>query len=158
MPVSPSHERFPSVLSAVMAWFHERAEGAHPEPPPATPVDVEPAARPSAASLDAADSARLICGVALLFRCMPMLQIDPDELARDDPLLFRELQGLCSLCACKAECANDLARKFDEISLEKWSDYCPNAATLTMLGAVQNCAVAAQYMKKPRATGVLEES
>jgi hypothetical protein len=149
MRTSPSDERLPSVFAAVLAWFHKQT--AHPE---ATPV--EPAPQASAAALvEHADAARRLCGVALLFRCMPMLQIDPDELAMDDPLLFRELQGLCSLCACKAACTDDLARQFDEASLGRWHDYCPNAATLTMLGAVQNCAVAAQHMKKPRTAGVL---
>ena len=154
MPTSPSDERFPSVFAAALAWLHKRTDAPPPEPGPATPV--EPAPQASAAALvGPADRARQLCGVALLFRCMPMLQIDPDELARDDPLLFRELQGLCSLCACKAACTDDLARKFDEVSLGKWSEYCPNAATLTMLGALQNCAVAAQHMKKLQTTGVL---
>ena len=154
MRTSPSDERVLSAFAAVLAWFHKRTDAAHSEPAPATPV--EPAPQASATALvEPAGSARQLCGVALLFRCMPMLQIDPDEIARDDPLLFRELQGLCSLCACKAACTDDLVRKFDEASLGRWRDYCPNAATLTMLGALQNCAVAAQHMKKLQTTGVL---
>ena len=38
---------------------------------------------------------------SLLFRRMILLQIDRRELARDEPLLLRELQGLCTLCGSK---------------------------------------------------------
>jgi hypothetical protein len=34
----------------------------------------------------------------LLFCCMEMLQIDRARLMRDEPLLYRELQGVCN-CA-----------------------------------------------------------
>jgi hypothetical protein len=156
MRTPPSYARFLPAFLAVTAWFHNRTDAAGAETDQTTPRDVEPAPRTcAAAGVDPADSARQIGGVALLFRCMPMLQIDPDELAMDDPLLFRELQGLCSLCGCKTECTDDLARQFDEVSLEKWRQYCPNAATLTMLAAVQNCALAAQHMKRPRTCGVV---
>ena len=35
---------------------------------------------------------------SLLFCCMDVLQIDHSKLAREEPLLYRELQGICSLC------------------------------------------------------------
>ncbi len=44
----------------------------------------------------------------LLFRWMEMLQVDRSDLARDDPPLFHELQGVCTLCLSKEECAQDL--------------------------------------------------
>jgi hypothetical protein len=141
----------------VLAWCRKKTGVAQSSRERDTTADVGPQPRPSApSSFEPADGAHRLCGVAFLFRSMAMLQIDSDELARDDPLLFRELQGLCSLCGCKEQCAQDLARTFDDVSLEKWREYCPNAATLMMLGAVQNCGLAAQYLKKPRATGVLE--
>jgi hypothetical protein len=34
---------------------------------------------------------------SLLFSCMDVLQIDHSKLARDEPLLYRELQGICAL-------------------------------------------------------------
>ena len=84
---------------------------------------------------------------SLLFRCMDMLQVDQSELASDDPLLFRELQGVCILCRRKDECAQDLAHQFDDARWDRWWVYCPNSAMLAMIGAVQNCGRAAQYLK-----------
>ena len=40
---------------------------------------------------------------------MTVLDIDPGELNDADPLLFREMQGLCTLCSRKAECMLDLS-------------------------------------------------
>jgi hypothetical protein len=62
----------------------------------------------------------------LLFSRMTVLDIDPGELNNADPLLFREMQGLCTLCRQKPECMLDL----EDASLS-WKVYCPNAATLT---------------------------
>jgi hypothetical protein len=94
--------------------------------------------------------ARHLFDSSLLFRCMDMLQIDRDELAKDDPLLFRELQGRCALCPCKELCVRELAHEFDDTRWDKWRAYCPNSSTLTTIGAVQNCALAAQHLKMPR--------
>jgi hypothetical protein len=84
---------------------------------------------------------------SLLFRCMDMLQVDQRDLATEDPLLFRELQGRCSLCRHKRECVQDLPPPFDHDRRERWQGYCPNSAMLTMIGAVQNCGYAAQHLK-----------
>src|ERR1700694_5409453 len=46
--------------------------------------------------------------VGLLFRRMAMFHIDRNALAKDDPLLFRELQGLCTLCQSKGLCAKEI--------------------------------------------------
>jgi hypothetical protein len=87
---------------------------------------------------------------------MAALQVDRDELASDDPLLFRELQGLCALCRSKERCVLDLAQECDKSGHHPgWHEYCPNAATLNALGAVQNCSRAAQYLKTPRSTSYL---
>ena len=92
-------------------------------------------------------SFRASFSTSLLFRCMDMLQVDQSELASDDPLLFRELQGVCALCRSKDECAQDLAHQFDDARWDRWWVYCPNSAMLAMIGAVQNCGRAAQYLK-----------
>jgi hypothetical protein len=81
---------------------------------------------------------------------MAALQVDRDELANDDPLLFRELQGLCTLCRDKERCVLDLAQEGDKPENREWREYCTNATTLNALGAVQNCARAAQYLRTPR--------
>ena len=84
---------------------------------------------------------------SLLFRRMTLLQIDRDELARDEPLLLRELQGLCTLCGGKADCVRDLDREWKTGEPQDWREYCPNAATLNALGALQNCPRARKYLK-----------
>jgi len=45
---------------------------------------------------------------------MAALQVDRDGLASNDPLLFRELQALCTLCRSKERCVLDLAQVRDE--------------------------------------------
>src|SRR6266567_2914294 len=91
---------------------------------------------------------------SLLFRCMDRLQIDWDQLANDDPLLFRELQGRCALCRSKEECVGTLAQGFDDPRWDRWRQYCPISTMLTVLGAVQNCGRAAQHLKMPRSIGL----
>jgi hypothetical protein len=76
---------------------------------------------------------------SLLFRRMILLQIDRRELARDEPLLLRELQGLCTLCGSKPECLRGLQREYETGEPQDWHEYCPNTATLHALGALQNC-------------------
>src|SRR5208282_3362944 len=70
---------------------------------------------------------------SLLFRWMDMLQVDRSDLARDDPLLFHELQGVCALCLSKEACAHDLAHQFDNARWNEWRVYCPNSALLLAL-------------------------
>src|SRR5215472_6777557 len=76
---------------------------------------------------------------SLLFCCMDVLQIDHDKLAQDEPLLYRELQGVCSLCPNKRDCASDLSDGFDGMRWDEWWLYCPNSAMLTTIGALQKC-------------------
>jgi hypothetical protein len=102
---------------------------------------------------EAPDPPRYHYDASLLFRRMAALQIDRDELASDDPLLFGELQALCTLCRSKERCVLDLAEGNENRS---WREYCLNAKTLDALGAVQNCARARQYLRTPRSSGYLE--
>jgi hypothetical protein len=62
----------------------------------------------------------------LLISQMTVLDIDPGELDHADLLLFREMQGLCTLCRHKAECMLDI-EQHDTVS---WKAYYPDAATL----------------------------
>jgi hypothetical protein len=68
-----------------------------------------------------------------LLRRMAVLNIEPDEVDRADPLLFRELQGLCTLCQSRGPCASDLAHDAADAGFRDWREYCPNAATLSLL-------------------------
>src|SRR5579863_8413140 len=73
--------------------------------------------KPAVVSVNVAEALELprhFYDASLLFRCMDMFQVDQRELATDDPLLFRELQGRCSLCPHKDDCARDLEQKFDK--------------------------------------------
>ena len=88
---------------------------------------------------------------SLLFRRMILLQIDRRELARDEPLLLRELQGLCTLCARKPECVRDLKQEYLTGEPQAWHEYCPNMAMLHALGAMHNCPRAAPYLSTPYA-------
>ena len=87
---------------------------------------------------------------SLLFRHMERLRIDRDQLAGDDPLLFRELKGRCALCRSKEQCVHELTVDQNSVGRESWEMYCPNARTLNILGALQNCARAAQHLSWPR--------
>jgi hypothetical protein len=66
---------------------------------------------------------------------MATLHIDRDQLAIDDPLLFRELQGFCTLCPSKQRCIHDLASHLRAAT----TDYCPNAGILNLLEALTCC-------------------
>jgi hypothetical protein len=157
MPASrPRQKRRPSLLATIWAWCTDGVRAialfAHRRPSLAQASDVVADAGPSG---EAPTLPRYSYDASLLFRRMAALQIDRDELASDDPLLFRELQALCTLCSSKERCVLDLAHEGDERANREWREYCLNATTLNALGAVQNCARAAQYLRRPRSTGYL---
>jgi hypothetical protein len=152
----PRQKRRPSLLATIRAWCTDGVRAialfAHGRPSPVQPSDVAADAGPSG---EAPDLPRYSYDASLLFRRMAALQVDRDELVSDDPLLFRELQALCTLCRSKERCVLDLAQEGDERANREWREYCLNATTLNALGAVQNCARAAQYLRRPRSTGYL---
>jgi hypothetical protein len=78
--------------------------------------------------------------ISLLERRMEALALNPDEVAHIEPLAVRELQHRCVKCEKREQCALDLADKFADPGWPSWRDYCPNAATLTMLSTFQSCS------------------
>ena len=78
--------------------------------------------------------------ISLLERRMEALLLNPDEVAHVEPLSVRELQHRCVKCKNCKQCALDLADEFADPGWQSWRDYCPNAATLTMLGTFQRCS------------------
>ena len=80
--------------------------------------------------------------IDLLERRMEALSLDPDQVAHKEPLTIRELQHRCVRCERRRQCALDLADKFADPGCEYWRDYCPNAARLSMLSALQGCSIA----------------
>jgi hypothetical protein len=134
----PSRNRDQPAFAALPGWFYNRTETAAATGP------LDPGA-PATETLPP-----YFYDASLLFRHMAALQVDRSALAEDDPLLFRELQGRCTLCRNKERCIEDLAIGFGDAAWARWRDYCVNAATLTTLGAAQNCGRAAQHLKMPR--------
>ena len=78
--------------------------------------------------------------ISLLERRMEALSLNPDDVAHIEPLTVRELQHRCVRCEKYGQCALDLADKFADPAWQSWRDYCPNAATLSMLSTFQSCS------------------
>ncbi len=65
---------------------------------------------------------------------MTALRLDPEVIAKTEPITMRDMQRLCSACASKKQCQRDLILDRDD---PVWRQYCPNAGTL---GALQSDA------------------
>ena len=78
--------------------------------------------------------------ISLLERRMEALSLNPDEVAHIEPLTVRKLQHRCVKCEKHGQCALDLADEFADPRWQSWRDYCPNAATLSMLSTFQSCS------------------
>jgi hypothetical protein len=78
--------------------------------------------------------------ISLLERRMEALSLDPDEVTHIEPLTVRQLRHRCVKCEKRRQCALDLANESVDPGWQSWRDYCPNAATLTMLSTLQNCS------------------
>lgn len=63
-------------------------------------------------------------------RRVEALGLDAGEIGRNEPLVMRDLQRVCSLCGSKTRCEHDLARNPKDA---RWQDYCPNAVSLGAL-------------------------
>jgi len=146
----------PFLFARILAWCNDRVRAiasiAHGR---LSAADTRDVVADAGLSGEAPDLARYSYDASLLFRRMAALRVDREELASNDPLLYRELQGLCALCHNKERCVLDLAQQCDEPGNQGWREYCLNATTLNALGAVQNCARAAQYLRTPRSSGYL---
>ena len=93
MPAAlPWQKRPPSLFARILAWCNGRVRGiasfAHRRLRSAEAIVAD-----AGSSGEAPDLPRHSYDVSLLFRRMAALQVDRDELASDDPLLFRELQA-----------------------------------------------------------------
>jgi uncharacterized protein YjiS (DUF1127 family) len=58
------------------------------------------------------------------------LHLDRAALVRDDPLVMRDLERVCTTCGSKRRCVRDWARFPDDAA---WRGYCPNAMTFDAL-------------------------
>lgn len=59
--------------------------------------------------------------------------IDHAKLGSSQPSVLRDMERVCALCICKAECDRDLAAGS---AAEHYRSYCPNAATTEQLGEI----------------------
>ena len=58
------------------------------------------------------------------------LGLDQAALKRTDPLVFRDLERGCALCACRKHCSRELA---NGTAAANYQDFCPNTVTLKAL-------------------------
>ena len=58
------------------------------------------------------------------------LHVDSAALRRDEPLVMRDLERVCTQCGSKRRCVRDWVRHPDD---QAWREYCPNAMTLDAL-------------------------
>ena len=66
----------------------------------------------------------------LIEKRLAALHLDPDDIRKLSPLLYRDLQRTCALCSEKSRCADDMAT--DPLA-PGWDSYCPNSGTLKAL-------------------------
>ncbi len=75
--------------------------------------------------------------INLMHRRMAMLRLDVDAWLDTEPAMLADMQQSCSACASRGRCAYDLMLQLDEPTWHDWRDYCPNAARLRTLVALQ---------------------
>jgi transcriptional regulator with XRE-family HTH domain len=68
-------------------------------------------------------------------KLLKILGIDEEALVRTQPLVLRDMERVCALCAHKGECDRDLAAG---TLGEHYEGYCPNAPTIEVLGQPVN--------------------
>jgi hypothetical protein len=68
----------------------------------------------------------------LLYRRMNEINLNWMEITQADPQVMRDLQRVCTVCGSKRRCEHELAKNPTDPA---WQKYCPNATTLSALGA-----------------------
>jgi hypothetical protein len=69
---------------------------------------------------------------ALMVRMMRAYGLDPEKVRRLDPLMMRDIEGLCSRCAAKGRCRHELNAG---TAVDHADVFCPNAYTFERLTA-----------------------
>lgn len=67
---------------------------------------------------------------AQLKKMLVALKVDPQRIAKTDPLVMRDLQWLCVNCGEKKRCRHEIA---DGTAAGHFHEFCPNAMTLETL-------------------------
>jgi hypothetical protein len=136
-----------SLIEAVGSLMRRRSDNSFPSDTASSPA---PRTLPwgedigaFAADIDAALELRALARrgpeeANLLPRRLVELGLDPDEIARLEPALFRELHWHCTMCDSQGECSVDLAG--DAVTwperTDAWHGYCRNAATLRLISEI----------------------
>ena len=128
-----SQEKHRSVFNAVLQWCRDRRGSTTARTRAKAFRTLANATRRAAVSIS---PPRYFFDASLLFRRMDLLDVDRSDRERNDPLLFRELQGVCALCGSKQQCWQDLARGFDGGAPHRWWLYCPNLVKLDQISAL----------------------
>ncbi|MEQ1647487.1 MAG: hypothetical protein ABL898_02780 [Hyphomicrobiaceae bacterium] len=68
--------------------------------------------------------------VELLYRRLEALHLKPEDVRSVSPLLLRDLERTCAMCADKVRCKSDMDQTADPVG---WESYCPNSGTLRTL-------------------------
>jgi hypothetical protein len=66
----------------------------------------------------------------LIDKRLAALELDPEDIRKLSPLLLRDLERTCAMCADKGRCADDMAA---DPQAPGWESYCPNSGTLRSL-------------------------
>jgi hypothetical protein len=90
------------------------------------------AAAPGASSVFGGLTLQSSADAVLLFRRMEILGLDSEEVARCEPLKFRQMLSRCDDCEHKRRCVQDIASRAE---LSAWHFYCPNYDALHALRA-----------------------
>jgi len=69
---------------------------------------------------------------AELPKLLAALGIDHDDLARIQPVVWRDMERVCALCQDKRRCDRDLAAG---TAAKHYEEYCLNAPTIDMIGS-----------------------
>ncbi len=73
----------------------------------------------------------------LLQRRMTVLGLDIGGWARYEPADYLDLESACAECGSRQRCADDFVEHGDDPTWPEWRGYCPNAAKLDALVALQ---------------------
>jgi hypothetical protein len=63
-------------------------------------------------------------------RLLRALELEPDDIARRDPALIRDMAAVCAGCTEGRQCSRELASGEAAVS---YPGYCPNALSLSLL-------------------------
>jgi hypothetical protein len=135
----PNYPLVEGVLNAIADWVNKyrAAVGAHaahgqcaPDEVRQTAKDLGVAPNQMRALMNKGPGAADLLGKLLL-----ALHVDPQQIAKANPAVMRDLQRLCITCANKKQCAHELAQG---TAAEHFHNYCPNAFTLDALFAAKD--------------------